>query len=44
MPYAIVKELPDVLQRALASVGYGKKDIEVRAKEKESLFCSGGDG
>ena len=44
MPYAIVRELPEVLQRALSSVGYGRKDVEIRASEKESLFCAGGDG
>lgn len=44
MPYAIVKELPESLQSALSAVGYGRKDIELRAKETESLFCAGGDG
>lgn len=44
MPYSLVKELPDCLQRALTEVGYGRQSIELRPKEKESLFIAGGDG
>lgn len=44
MPYAIVRELPEPLQRALEAVGYGRKDVCIEAKETESLFVAGGDG
>lgn len=44
MPYVKVKELPESLQSALYSVGYRKADVQVLIKEKESVFCSSGDG
>lgn len=42
--YAQVKELPECLQSALASVGYGRKDIKVDIAEEASLFVGGGNG
>jgi len=39
-----VKELPAALQRALASVGYGRKSIDVMPAETASLSGAGGDG
>ena len=39
-----VKELPAALQRALASVGYGRKSIDVMPAETASLSSAGGDG
>ncbi len=38
-----VKEMPDVVRQALKSVGYGRKDIEVKAAEKAHAM-QGGDG
>jgi hypothetical protein len=42
--YVAVKELPNSLIRALASIGYGKKDIDVNIQDTVSLQVSGGDG
>ena len=42
--YAKVADLPHVLQQALKSVGYGKKDIEVKTAETVRLSLQGGDG
>jgi hypothetical protein len=39
-----VKELPPVLQRALASVGYGRKNIDVKPAERASMGGLSGDG
>lgn len=42
--YVPVKDLPIVVQQALSSVGYGKKDIEVIAAETATFACAGSDG
>jgi hypothetical protein len=42
--YAKVKELPQSLQRALASLGYCKSDVSVTGVETTSLHSLGGDG
>lgn len=42
--YSQVKELPLILQRALKSIGYYKKDISIEGKETVSVQDSGGDG
>jgi hypothetical protein len=39
-----VKELPEILQRALKSVDYNKKDINVQSRETTSVYCAGGQG
>jgi hypothetical protein len=41
MSYANVADLPDAVRRALDSVGYGRKDIEVRASATVNLSSSG---
>lgn len=42
--YVDVVALPATLQRALASVGYGRKNISVEASETYSPLVAGGDG
>jgi hypothetical protein len=39
-----VKDLPDSLQNALKSVGYGRSDISVQTAERVSVFNAGGAG
>lgn len=39
-----VRDLPPTIQRALKSVGYGRRDIEVEAKSDISVQSMGGDG
>lgn len=41
MPYSKVSDLPQAIQNVLNSVGYGRKDVSVEAKEKVSM-CGGG--
>lgn len=42
--YVKVKELPTVVQQALASLGYGKADIETRAGSTVTLSSASGNG
>lgn len=42
--YSKVIELPECIQTALKSIGYGRVDIEIEAKEKVSPSVAGGDG
>lgn len=42
--YMQVKDLPDALKNALASVGYSRADIDIKVSETGSLLSSGGDG
>lgn len=42
--YTLVKDLPELVQRQLSAVGYGRKDIDVNASEKASAFSVGGAG
>lgn len=42
--HVAVKVLPPVVQRALRDLGYGRRDIEVRAADAVSVRESGGDG
>jgi hypothetical protein len=42
--HVAVRALPATVQRALKQVDYGRKDIEVRAKDSVSIQGSGGDG
>lgn len=44
MVYGPVKELPEVLRRALKSVDYGAKDINIDTAEKISAIQAGGQG
>lgn len=44
MPYQLVSDLPECLIDALKSVAYGKRDIEIVAKEKVSILYPGGAG
>lgn len=39
-----VRDLPRALQAALSSVGYGRKDIRVEHRERESIADAGGNG
>ena len=42
--HVAVKELPEVLQSTLRSIGYHKSDIGIEASETASLFDAGSDG
>ncbi len=42
--YVPVRELPDSLRAALSSVGYGRADIEVEARDSVSPRVGGGEG
>jgi len=42
--YMLVRDLPKSLQAALDNVGYGKKDIEVKARETFNPVAMGGQG
>lgn len=42
--YVAVTELPESIQRALKSVGYGRKDIDIEPRETVAMAFGGGDG
>jgi hypothetical protein len=42
--YTAIKDLPTVLQNALASVGYHRADISIEGRETVSIADMGGDG
>ncbi len=42
--YTQVKDLPEALQSALSSLGYGRKDIQIEVKESISPIVGGGSG
>lgn len=42
--FAQVKDLPPALQTALASVHYGRSDVEIKASETYTLLALGGSG
>jgi hypothetical protein len=44
MIYSKVSDLPDSLQSALKSIGYGRNDIQLEAKERVNPQVAGGDG
>lgn len=44
MVYGPVRELPDCIRRALKSVGYGSRDINIETAEKISIIQAGCDG
>lgn len=42
--YTQVKDLPETIQSALSSIGYGRKDIKLEVAESISPIVGGGDG
>jgi hypothetical protein len=42
--YSLVTDLPELVQRELKGVGYGRKDIDITASETASAFSSSGRG
>lgn len=44
MVYTQVKDLPESIQSALSSLGYGRKDIKIEVSESISPSVGGGDG